>query len=99
MTPGDRFGYLVVLYPTSPVNRMARYRLLCACGNETTMRASDLKRDRVSCGCIADLGRRAANNERRIKAEHARTMREREIRDRPDPAIADALQTLYGFAR
>lgn len=78
MQPGERFGYLVVLREsTRAANYGRRYLCLCACGTETTQRAHDLRAGRVvSCGCIGRLGRQAAHNALRIRAEHTRRIRE-----------------------
>lgn len=76
MTPGTRYGYLVVLRESSrAANYGRRYVCLCACGAETTQRWQDLRAGRVvSCGCIGALGRAAYRNAARIRAEHAREL-------------------------
>ena len=95
MTPGDRFGYLVILRESSrAANYGRRYVCLCACGTETTQRLQDLRAGSVvSCGCVGALGRQAARNERRIRAEHQR--RQQQARG-PD---AESLGVLYSMAR
>lgn len=76
MTPGDRYGYLVVLRESSrAANYGRRYVCLCACGTETTQRWQDLRAGKVvSCGCVGALGRQAARNALRVRAEHQRAL-------------------------
>lgn len=95
MTPGTRFGYLVVLRESSrDSNYGRRHVCLCACGAETTQRDRDLRAGRVvSCGCIGALGRQAARNAARIRAEHVQTVRRERGID------ADALGVLYSLAK
>lgn len=95
MPPGTRFGYLVVLREsTRAANYGRRYLCLCACGTETTQRAHDLRAGSVvSCGCIGALGRQAARNALRIRAEHSRRLqRERGI-------DAESIGILHQLAR
>lgn len=94
MTPGDRFGYLVVVRESSrTTNYGRRYLCLCACGRETSQRTEDLRSGRViSCGCIGALGRQAARNAARVQAEHRHAVkRERGI-------DADSLGVLYSIS-
>jgi len=94
MNPGTRYGYLVVLRESSrDSNYGRRHVCLCACGAETTQRDRDLRVGRVvSCGCVGALGRQAARNAARVRAEHAqRVKRERGI-------CADSLGILYSIA-
>jgi hypothetical protein len=95
MTPGDRFGYLVILRESSRASNYGRrYVCLCACGTETTQRWQDLRSGAVvSCGCVGKLGRQAANNARRIRAEHQAQMQAERRLD------AESLGVLYSFAR
>lgn len=95
MTPGDRYGYLVILRESSrAANGGRRYVCLCACGRETTQRWQDLRAGNVvSCGCVGALGRQAARNATRVRAEHQRRKREAGGLD------ADSLGVLYSIAR
>lgn len=95
MTPGDRYGYLVILRESSRAsNHGRRYVCLCACGTETTQRWQDLRAGTVvSCGCVGALGRQAARNALRVRAEHQRRQREAGGLD------ADSLGVLYSIAR
>jgi len=95
MTPGDRFGYLVILRESSrAANYGRRYVCLCACGAETTQRWHDLRAGRVvSCGCVGALGRQAARNALRVRAEHARELAAARGID------GESLGILYSFAR
>lgn len=95
MTPGDRFGYLVILRESSrAANGGRRYVCLCACGRETTQRWQDLRAGNVvSCGCIGALGRAAARNAARIRAEHAHAVQ------REGGIDAASLDVLYSLAR
>ena len=71
MTPGDRFGYLVVLAPATRRSGGQRFRCLCACGAKTVQDAHDLRHERVvSCGCVGRLGRIAATNARNVRRAH-----------------------------
>lgn len=95
MTPGDRFGYLVILRESSRASNYGRrYVCVCACGRETTQRWQDLRSGAVvSCGCVGALGRQAARNALRVRAEHQR--RQQQERG-PD---AESLGVLYSLAR
>lgn len=95
MTPGDRFGYLVILRESSrAANYGRRYVCLCACGTETTQRSHDLRAGRVvSCGCIGRLGRIASLNARNVRAEHERRIREERGID------AESIGILHQLAR
>lgn len=99
MTPGTRFGYLVVTGEDSKRrNRTTQYRCLCACGKTTVQRASDLRNGLVkSCGCIGALGRQAARNAARITAAFLADERAREKADKR-AAQDEALRVLYGIA-
>lgn len=94
MTPGDRFGYLVILRESSrAANGSRRYVCLCACGRETTQRRHDLRAGNVvSCGCIGRLGRIASLNARNVRAAHEHKQRQRGI-------DADSLGILYSIAQ
>lgn len=51
LTPGERFGRLTTVAPTS--RRGGVWRCLCDCGQETKSRAFDLRHGRKrSCGCL-----------------------------------------------
>lgn len=95
MTPGTRFGYLVVLREAARASNYGRrYTCLCACGAQTVQRPEDLRSGRVvSCGCVGALGRAAARNAARIRAEHAQTVQGKRGLD------AASLDALYSLAR
>lgn len=95
MTPGDRYGYLVILRESSRAsNHGRRYVCLCACGTETTQRWQDLRAGNVvSCGCVGELGRQAARNATRVRTEHQSRQQQSGGLD------ADSLGALYSIAR
>ena len=95
MTPGDRFGYLVILRESSrAANGSRRYVCMCACGRETTQRRHDLRAGNVvSCGCIGRLGRIAALNARNVRAAHQRRQQQARGID------ADSLGIFYSLAQ
>lgn len=99
MTPGTRFGYLVIVGEDAKRrHRTTHYRCLCACGRTTVQRASELRLGKVvSCGCIGALGRQAARNAARITAEFMADEKARHSADKRE-AQDVALRVLYGIA-